>query len=54
MAAARILTVLNNDLSNNNQAWRLFSYSDGADADTVPVVASGNKFTGSSYWHVNA
>mgnify|MGYP003390101759 CR=1 FL=1 len=42
------LTLLNNTLTNNNTALRLRSISDGADANTVPVVASGNVVTGSS------
>src|SRR5205085_467118 len=41
------LTLTSNNLSNNATALYLDSFSDGADANSVPVVASGNVMTGS-------
>ena len=38
------LTLINNDVSNSNTGMRLHSFQDGSDADTVPIVASGNIF----------
>ena len=42
------LTLINNDLSNNENPLRISSYRDGADANLVPVVATGTKFSGST------
>ena len=42
------LTLTNNNLANNNTALYLNGFSDGGDADSVPVVGSGNVVTGSS------
>lgn len=39
------LNLINNDVSNNNQGMRISDYTDGVDANTVPIIASGNKFT---------
>src|SRR5204862_417417 len=41
------LTVTNNTLTNNTTGLFVNGYSDGADANTVPIIASGNNFTGS-------
>ena len=42
------LTLLNNNLANNTIALYLDSFTDGADADTVPVIGSGNVVTNSA------
>ena len=39
------LTLINNDVSNNDLGMRIWNYTDGVDADTVPIIASGNQFT---------
>ena len=44
--AGQDLILTNNDLSNTNYGLFIRGYYDGDDADTVPVVASGNKFFG--------
>jgi fibronectin-binding autotransporter adhesin len=46
--AGQDLTLINNDLSNNNNALYISGFTDGVDADLVPVVATGTKFTGST------
>jgi fibronectin-binding autotransporter adhesin len=44
--AGQDLILTNNDLSNTNYGLFIGGYFDGDDANTVPVVASGNKFFG--------
>ncbi len=41
-AGGQDLTLIDNNLANDNTALYLNSFSDGGDADTVPVVGSGN------------
>ncbi|HND53407.1 MAG TPA: right-handed parallel beta-helix repeat-containing protein, partial [Pirellulaceae bacterium] len=45
--AGQDATFTNNTLTNNSTGMFLNGLSDGADANTVPVVASGNNFAGS-------